>query len=207
MARPRRDEIDTRTTDRLLRAAEDAFGRGGFHGTRLEDIAREAGIRRPSLLYHFGSKEALYETVVRRAFAQLGAALADAMRIEGPFEERANGLISAFANFLEAHPGVAPLILRELIGGRGPGHDILLAEIAPLIDATEAFVRAQQVVRPGVPVRLAVVQIATSLLVRAAAGPLRDAFWGDVSETHALVHSLFEAGDTLADDGATARAS
>ena len=108
MARPRTGVDDIATRERLLAAAELAFGAEGFHGARLEDIAQAAGIRRPSLLYHFKTKEALYAAVVRRAFSHLGAALTSAMGTPGAFLDQADRMVVAFDVFLAEHPGVAP---------------------------------------------------------------------------------------------------
>ncbi|MCK9874985.1 TetR/AcrR family transcriptional regulator [Frankia sp. Ag45/Mut15] len=44
----------------LLDAALGLFGQRGFRGTSLQDIAREAGCSKASLLYHFHSKEAIF---------------------------------------------------------------------------------------------------------------------------------------------------
>ena len=55
MARPKKGVHQVPTEERILQAAETEFGRKGFERTRLEDIAETAGIRRPSLLYHFKS--------------------------------------------------------------------------------------------------------------------------------------------------------
>ena len=44
----------------------DAFGTRGYDGTSLDDLARELGIRKQTILYWFPSKEALLEAVVDR---------------------------------------------------------------------------------------------------------------------------------------------
>jgi AcrR family transcriptional regulator len=50
----------------LLRAAADGFARRGYHGTTVEAIARQAGVNKALVSYHFGGKEQLYLAVRRR---------------------------------------------------------------------------------------------------------------------------------------------
>lgn len=59
--------------EQILAAATEAFARGGFAGTGLEDIATEAGVTRVILYRHFESKADLYRAVLDRARANLGA--------------------------------------------------------------------------------------------------------------------------------------
>ena len=68
MGRPRATTQTVETAQRLLSAAEQEFGSKGFDRARLADIANIAGISRPSLLYHYNSKDALYAAVFDRPF-------------------------------------------------------------------------------------------------------------------------------------------
>jgi AcrR family transcriptional regulator len=60
--------------EQILAAATRAFARAGFAGTRLEDVASEAGVSAVILYRHFESKADLYRAVLRRAEHRLAAA-------------------------------------------------------------------------------------------------------------------------------------
>ena len=49
----------------ILEAALEAFSRTGFAATRIDDVARRAGISKGTIYLYFPSKEALFEGVVR----------------------------------------------------------------------------------------------------------------------------------------------
>ena len=195
MGRPLASADALATPERLLDAAEQGFARHGFGATRLEDIAAAAGIRRPSLLYHYPSKSLLYAAVVRRTFARLGAALMHAIARPLPFDERLDGVVATYATFLADQPAHAQILVRELIDADGPGRDILLGEVVPLLDLLERFVlvEGRGRVPPRLPVRAAVLQCASSILLRAAAGPLQAPLWGPLDHARALAHQLFFA--------------
>jgi AcrR family transcriptional regulator len=59
---PRRGD----TRERLLDAAERLFAERGFEGASMRALARIAGASLSSTNYHFGTKEALLEAVLRR---------------------------------------------------------------------------------------------------------------------------------------------
>jgi AcrR family transcriptional regulator len=55
-----------RTRDLLLDAAQQVFGRRGFEGASLEEIAEAAGYTRGAIYKHFGGKEELFLAVNQR---------------------------------------------------------------------------------------------------------------------------------------------
>lgn len=55
------------TRQRILDTALDSFGTKGLDGTSLDALARELGLRKQSILYHFKSKNALFAAVIDEA--------------------------------------------------------------------------------------------------------------------------------------------
>ncbi len=54
--------------ERILVSAKREFAQKGFHGARMEEIARDAGVNKALIHYYFDNKESLYRQVVMRAF-------------------------------------------------------------------------------------------------------------------------------------------
>jgi len=106
-----------RTRARLLEAGERLFAERGFDGTRLEEVAAAVGIRRPSILYHFRDKHALYDAVLADVFGALYAPLASALLGAGSFAERIEAAVSAWIDVVAERPALARLLLREVADG------------------------------------------------------------------------------------------
>ena len=90
------------TKELIVEVARRRFADHGFSSTSLTEIADEVGIRRPSLLHHFPSKEALYQDVLMGDLADWGTLVHDAVAdpIEGwPQVERV--IRTAFRFFVE----------------------------------------------------------------------------------------------------------
>jgi len=59
----------------ILAAALDEFSARGFAATRLEDVARRAGVAKGTIYLHFADKEALFQELVRTMLGPLVASL------------------------------------------------------------------------------------------------------------------------------------
>ncbi|MFC6151902.1 MULTISPECIES: TetR/AcrR family transcriptional regulator [Mumia] len=53
-----------RTRERILDAAARVLGSKGYAGTRLQDVAAEAGLQAPAIYYYFGSRDELIAEVM-----------------------------------------------------------------------------------------------------------------------------------------------
>ena len=131
--------------EQLLDVAKAIVVEKGFHAVSIEGVAREAGISRPIVYWHFNDLAGLLEALVARegarALAQLGAVLPAALEERDPRER----LVVALAGYLEAvraDPGTwrlvlmphegAPRVLHEHISrGRGAVVEQLAAALRP----------------------------------------------------------------------------
>src|ERR1700683_5176054 len=77
MGKPRLTREARRET--ILDAATDVFGRLGFEATRMEDVAKAAGIAKGLLYQHFSSKDALFQALIDRQGLAYAAELRGAL--------------------------------------------------------------------------------------------------------------------------------
>ena len=192
MARPKHGTHALPTEERILKAAESEFGKYGFERTRLEDIAKLAGIRRPSLLYHFKTKSLLYSSVVHRAFDSLRMVLVARMR-PGEFTEQVNNLVCGLEEYVQSNPAFAPIVLREIINGNGPARDILINEMDPLLSVVELWLKQQggDNIPKDISVRYAVLNTAINILFYAASKDLAPIMWGKINSSKETAQRLF----------------
>lgn len=192
MGRPRKDAFDEETSVRVLRAAEQAFAESGFNRARLEDIAAEAGIRRSSLLYHFGSKEDLYLQVVDRAFGEIAVAMARGMEGGRSYEDKVEATVDELLRVAETKGAVLAIVLRAMMAPGSAGHEAVGERFARLVDQLESFVRKAGGKRlpRKLPVRAILMQLVVSHLARSAMGDLGDHLWGGENATRQVARVL-----------------
>ena len=135
--------IDGNTTRaRILEAALKYFARNGYAGTRLDDIAREVGIRRPSLFHHFKDKPTLYKAVWHKTMKEQDEKLAPYFDQPGTSTlELLNIAIDAWVEYAFEHPDFIYLSLFATASGQ--------SEDLPAINATHTLKRWQQLIDRG----------------------------------------------------------
>ncbi|MBE3002432.1 TetR/AcrR family transcriptional regulator [Nocardiopsis sp. HNM0947] len=85
----------TPTRARALQVYAEHFAAHGYRGTSLDAVAREVGVRKPSLYHHFpGGKETLHAEVALAAIESRGADLARALEVEGDLAAQLRAVIT-----------------------------------------------------------------------------------------------------------------
>ena len=89
--------LSTRRTapQAILDAAYERFSHHGYRRTSIEDVARAAGISRPSVYAHFKSKEDLFRAVSQRVHDEAFAAAETALAGDGPLGDRLAAMLQA----------------------------------------------------------------------------------------------------------------
>lgn len=98
----------------ILTQATRLFAEQGYDGTSVQQIADAVGIRKPSLLYHFKSKDELRENVLAEMLAHWNAVL-PGLLLKASTEERFDATMEALTEFFIEDPDRARLFLRETL--------------------------------------------------------------------------------------------
>lgn len=115
------EQADTETTGvrgRLIRAARDCFLKDEYHAVTTRQVAARAEANVSMIRYYFGSKEGLYEEMIRETMAPLLDMLdGPLLNTTGGFED----LLRLYYQTMTRHPEFPKLILKVLALNRGPG--------------------------------------------------------------------------------------
>jgi TetR/AcrR family transcriptional regulator, transcriptional repressor for nem operon len=105
MVRPARQarQAQTGTAEQILDAAERTMQMVGYNGFSYADVARELGITKAALHYHFASKADLGAAVIARYAARFGDALAAVDGSERDAFEKLHAYADLYLEVLRGH--------------------------------------------------------------------------------------------------------
>jgi TetR/AcrR family transcriptional regulator len=134
-------EQDEHVRTRLLNAAVRVFDRKGYAGASVREIAEMAGVTKPALYYHFGSKEGVLLAVLRQAQEEFAGAVDQAVARTGTARNRIAALCEDVYGLFGRHVPVARVAHAVFFGppDGAPPFDVTVFE-ARLRQAIEQIV-------------------------------------------------------------------
>jgi TetR/AcrR family transcriptional regulator, fatty acid metabolism regulator protein len=111
-----RREADRRRT--ILRAAVEVFSKKGFHGCRIADVAREAGVAYGLVYHYFKNKDELLNSVFESGWKGFVQRITEQVGAAKTLEERVNGVVAVAFDAYKRDPRGVKVLILEI--GRSP---------------------------------------------------------------------------------------
>ena len=130
------------TRTRVLDGALSSFASRGYEATSLDQIAAAVGVRKQTILHHFGSKEALLHALLGRSAGELTAMIDTGLSRPGTGWMRVEAVVRSTFRLAGRRPELLGLV-RE-VGRLGPPFvDRLSAAMDPLIARAAGFLQTE----------------------------------------------------------------
>jgi AcrR family transcriptional regulator len=139
------------TSRALMAAGRKLFGKHGFDGTSVREIAQEAGANLGAITYHFGSKRALYSAVLEEGLRPMADRIVAVGSGPGAPLDRIVMVVEAFFAQLARDPNLPHLMLQEVSAGRIPPEPAVshIRRIAHTLAGLHREGQADGSLRPG----------------------------------------------------------
>lgn len=179
--------------NRVLKEARESFARNGYRETSLREVAERVGIRVPTLLYHYASKQLLYEAIVRRFHAELEEVVARALDTEGSAAERLEKVIIGLSAFADQNQRLIRVIVTELMAPSSLGLDVVAEDAPRILSRVESILRASASppLPDHAPVRAVLMYIVVGYVYRSAVGDLAKLLFGPDDPTIVIAREMF----------------
>ena len=163
---------------RILNQATRLFASRGFDGVSIQAIADAVGIRKPSLLYHFKSKDALRQDVLDQMLSHWKDELPHILTAASTGKDRFRNGVSALVSFFTDDPSRARLVVREMMDHPKVLRQLLGEHFRPWTSLITNYIRMGQAagsVRADVDPEAWVVQVVTMVIGTVACGDVTGA--------------------------------
>lgn len=132
--------IQARSEEAILDAALTVFSTYGYRGATVDQIAAEAGMSKPNLLYYFRRKEDIYVTLLERTLEDWLEPL-KALDPDGEPVEELTRYITTKLEMSRDNPAASRLFANEILHGAPMIGDFLKGPLRRLVDDKAAVIR------------------------------------------------------------------
>ncbi|GAA0214336.1 TetR/AcrR family transcriptional regulator [Corynebacterium riegelii] len=112
----------------MIGVGRQAFAERGFDGISMEEIAARAGVSKPVVYEHFGSKVGLYQEVVRLEMARLEEAITSSIQ-SGRWRERIERGVLALLTYVEDETDGFVILAHGQLPGEGRTYSTILNRV------------------------------------------------------------------------------
>lgn len=126
--------IQKEKTKKILDAALQVFSQFGYRGATLDQIADQAGLSKPNLLYYFASKEELHQELLARLMVKWLEPLEEMSETGEPLEEICD-YVCRKLELARDFPRESRLFANEIIQGAPRISNSLSGPLKTLVDA------------------------------------------------------------------------
>ena len=142
VARPQ-TRIQKRNREAILNAALEVFSTEGFRGATLDQIASEARLSKPNLLYYFASKEAIYAELLSALLDTWLDPLLTLDKDGDPIEEIV-GYVQRKLEMSRTYPRESRLFANEIIRGAPRILDQIEGPLRDMVDKKAELIHEWQ---------------------------------------------------------------
>lgn len=130
--------------DRILEEATRLFAARGFEGTSLADVAAAVGLRKPSLLYHYPSKDELRGAVLEHLLERWNDVLPRLLLAATSGEGRFDAVLQEMIGFFSADPDRARILVREALDRPVEMGELVAMHTPPWVEMVSGYIRRGQ---------------------------------------------------------------
>jgi AcrR family transcriptional regulator len=134
------------TEEKIFNAARIIFQKKGFAGSRMQEIADEAGINKAMLHYCFKNKQQLFEAVFMNAFSQLAPQINEIFNSNETVFDKIRKFTHSYISFVIHNPFLPQFLIQEMNNNpefvmtflnheNKPNPSLLIAQIEKEIEA------------------------------------------------------------------------
>jgi TetR/AcrR family transcriptional regulator len=138
---PRRTRIQQEKREINLEAALEVLSANGFRGATIDQIAEQATMSKPNLLYYFRRKEDIHEALMQRLLDTWLAPLRELDDVGDPLTEL-GGYIRRKLEMARDFPRESRLFANEILQGAPRIMPLLEGELKTLVDEKAAVIKS-----------------------------------------------------------------
>jgi TetR/AcrR family fatty acid metabolism transcriptional regulator len=111
---PETTQIQRERRRQILEASVRAFARTGYHGCRVSDVAREAGVAYGLVYHYYGSKEALLEAIFTETWGAMLTTIRSVEELDAPAREQVRKVTEIVLRTWKRNPDLVRVLVREV---------------------------------------------------------------------------------------------